>query len=115
MSRAKRRNRKQSARQWYFVLAIIGLVVLVGGLFVGVVSAPAPSPTPTPGVPAVEVPRIEVKPAREALAAGSAVMVDARSAEQYAQSHIAGAISIPLTETAERATELPKDKDIIFY
>jgi Rhodanese-like domain len=44
-----------------------------------------------------------------------AVIVDVRAKEQYDASHIKGSISIPRAQSAERASELPKDKLIIFY
>lgn len=97
------------------MLAAVAIVVLVGGLFMGVLAPPAPLPTPSPTIPATEVPRTEIKQAREQLEGGSAVMVDTRSPEEYAQAHIEGAISIPFRETEARSGELPKDKEIILY
>jgi rhodanese-related sulfurtransferase len=44
------------------------------------------------------------------------VLIDARSAESYAQRHIPGAISLPHRSiTAETAAALPKDKIVVTY
>ena len=44
-----------------------------------------------------------------------AVWVDARSTKDYENGHITGAISLPLYMFEEKASILPKDKDIILY
>src|SRR5688572_13330690 len=43
-----------------------------------------------------DVPRISVLKAKAAVDSGQAIIVDVRSAENYSESHAAGAISIPL-------------------
>ncbi|MCA1655323.1 MAG: metalloregulator ArsR/SmtB family transcription factor [Pseudonocardiaceae bacterium] len=48
-------------------------------------------------------------------AAGEAIVLDVRPAEEYAAGHIPGAVSIPLDELAERLDELPADLDIVAY
>lgn len=80
-------------------------------------TAAAPAPT-TPAAPEDELAtakRITVPELKAKLAAGQAVIVDVRPADQYAASHIEGAINIPLGELATRAGELPKDKFIATY
>jgi 3-mercaptopyruvate sulfurtransferase SseA len=64
-----------------------------------------------------EVPRVKVEEAKSSFESGKAVIVDVRSAESYAAGHIAGAISIPLTEFESNINSLPLDKDqwIITY
>lgn len=52
--------------------------------------------------------------ARQAVANG-AVLVDVRSPAEYAESHIEGALNIPVGDVRNRATELPKDKTIVVY
>jgi protein-disulfide isomerase/uncharacterized membrane protein/rhodanese-related sulfurtransferase len=46
--------------------------------------------------------------------AGS-VFVDVRSAEDFRQARIAGAVNVPLLEAERRATQLPRDKTIVLY
>jgi phage shock protein E len=63
------------------------------------------------------VERIPVELALTALQSGEAVIVDVRSAQQYAASHVKGAISIPLDEIDANPTGLKLEKDqwIITY
>jgi rhodanese-related sulfurtransferase/DNA-binding transcriptional ArsR family regulator len=49
------------------------------------------------------------------LKADAVIVLDVRPAEEYAAGHIAGAISIPHDQLAERMRELPKDKEIVAY
>lgn len=65
-----------------------------------------------------EVPRISVRDAKAALDSGAAVIVDVRSAESFAASRIAGAISIPLQNfegSGIQNLSLEKDQWIITY
>jgi hypothetical protein len=70
--------------------------------------------TPTPSA-AAGVPRISLSAAKASLDAGTAVLVDVRTAAAYQQSHAVGAISMPSNEVAQRYKELPADKQIILY
>jgi rhodanese-related sulfurtransferase len=65
--------------------------------------------------PAAEAPRISVADAKKAVDSGKAILVDVRSAMQYEQEHLKGAISLPGYEMEKRISELPKDKQIITY
>lgn len=47
--------------------------------------------------------------------AGSAILVDVRTEAAYEGQHIAGAISMPVDQVAQRYAELPSDKLVIFY
>lgn len=115
MGSVVRRRGRKSARRWYLVATAIVGVVVAGVLLLWAVSPPSPPFPPLPWVTAREIPRIEVEQAREQLRGGGAIIVDVRSAEAYAQSHISGAISIPFAEVEKRSAELPKDKNIITY
>ncbi len=42
-------------------------------------------------------------------------LIDVRQPGEYSQGHIAGAILLPLGELSARLSELPMDRDIIFY
>jgi 3-mercaptopyruvate sulfurtransferase SseA len=76
--------------------------------------------TPTQGdlpLTDAEVPRVTIEEARAALASDAAILVDVRDPEQYAASHISGAINIWLGEIETNPTSLDLDKDqwIITY
>jgi hypothetical protein len=65
--------------------------------------------------PLTEVPRVNLNEAKRAYDAGTAVFVDVRAREYYDQEHIAGAISIPLSDITERMDELDPNSWIITY
>jgi hypothetical protein len=65
--------------------------------------------------PDAAVPRISAADAKAAHDAGSAVFLDVRDANAYEQSHIEGAILIPLNELPDRVNELNPSDWIITY
>jgi hypothetical protein len=105
-----------------------GRRALAGGLLLAaavpaLAAAQPPSPAPPAAAPLKPqaapteetARRIPAAEAREALAKGTAVLVDVRAKATYDASHAQGALSIPLTELDSRAAELPKDKLVIAY
>lgn len=46
---------------------------------------------------------------------GTVVVIDARPLVEYRQGHIAGAISIPVSEISDRLKDLPQDREIVAY
>lgn len=50
-----------------------------------------------------------------ALEDDAVLLVDVRSAAEYAHGHIPGAINIPHSRIADRLDELPVDRDIVLY
>jgi len=64
-----------------------------------------------------DVPRVSIEDTLAAIESGEAVVVDVRSAAAYEESHIAGAISIPLDviQTNPQDIGLEKDQWIITY
>ena len=72
-------------------------------------------PQETRADPNAGVPRISVQDTKERMDRGEAVLVDVRSWTSYAQKHAEGAISIPEQEIDSRLSELPRDKDVVFY
>ncbi|MGP4027370.1 ArsR/SmtB family transcription factor [Actinomadura sp. 3N407] len=61
---------------------------------------------------AVEVTREELRTRAET---GDALVLDVRPVEEYRAGHIPGAVSIPVTELADRIDELPADTEIVVY
>lgn len=49
------------------------------------------------------------------LAAAEPTWIDVRSPEEFAASHVEGAINIPYTEIVERIGEVTSDKDAVLY
>jgi rhodanese-related sulfurtransferase len=64
-----------------------------------------------------DVPRISLEEARAALESGAAVMIDVRSPGAFEESHVAGAVSVPLGVIERDLANVPFDKDqwIITY
>ncbi len=99
-------------------------ILVLGMLLIATVVLPAcgranPIPTGT-GLPPSsylpEVPRIGIEEVKAKLDAGSnIVIVDSRFKTSYDQSHIAGAISIPITTMAEPYDYLDGYDEIITY
>jgi 3-mercaptopyruvate sulfurtransferase SseA len=61
------------------------------------------------------VPRVSLEEAKAAFDAGTAVFVDVRGADDYATGHIAGALSIPLSDIEAASAELDPGDWIITY
>jgi rhodanese-related sulfurtransferase len=80
-------------------------------LALGPAAATAPSHAAAP----VEVSADQVHAAL--VAKPAAVVVDARSAQEYEQAHIPGAISLPAERTKAEAARLPRDRrtPLVFY
>ena len=63
-----------------------------------------------------EIPRISIEEVKAKLDAGSnVIIIDSRSKASYDRSHIAGAISIPLTDMVEPYDDLTSYDKVIFY
>ncbi len=103
-------NRENRSEMMNRKIAITSILLLLGVLLVGGRSPPLPS-TYLP-----EVPRIGVEEVKAKLDTGSnIVIVDSRSKTSYDQSHIVGAISIPITTMAEPYDYLDGYDEIITY
>lgn len=59
--------------------------------------------------------RVSVDDFRRRVGDGTTVLIDVRSAEDYARGHLPGAISMPLSDLRSRIDELPDDADVIAY
>ncbi len=90
-------------------LAATALVFLLAGCG----ATPAPTPTAASAIPFPEVPRITVEEAAAHQAAGTALILDVRSAQSYAEGHIPNSISLPLANLESDWTTLPKARLII--
>lgn len=101
------------------ILMIAGGLLILGAvgwsIFAGS-QAPQAAQTQAPGEISTEsIPRVSPADAKAAVETGQAVIVDVRSADAYAESHVAGALSIPLDELPARITELNPSDWIITY
>jgi hypothetical protein len=96
-------------RPGILIVALIGTVMLSG-----TACKEEEKVTPTPGL--LEIPRISPAEVKAKLDAGSnLVIVDVRLKEEYERVHVAGSVSIPLGEVADRYIELRGYDEIITY
>lgn len=104
---------------WLPIIVIVGGALILVGLLLNQAGPPTVADVPdehdTAGLPYPDVPRIPVAEARERFDNGTAVIVDVRSAQQYAEAHVPDALSIPLDEIQSRYQEMPADAEIITY
>jgi len=85
------------------------------------------TPTVVPGSPATMAPAQVAQPPLESarrinrdeaiklVKAKKAIFIDVRSKDSWSTEHIAGAVSIPLSELNTRLRELPQNKLLITY
>jgi hypothetical protein len=104
------------------VIALVCLVVLSAGCAqdddlvgtTGQVTVSTPT-SPPQGLSAGDIQRIGPGDAKKLVDSGAAILYDARSAQEYRAQHAVGALSFPKADLDELYSELPTDKDLIFY
>ena len=104
--------------RYLFVLMIFALSVATACQQASTQTAgnsPAKSTAGSSAASQDEAKRISLKEAKQAYDAGTAVIVDTRAQAAYKSEHIKGALSMPVDEVEKRYSELPADKQLIFY
>jgi 3-mercaptopyruvate sulfurtransferase SseA len=102
------------------LLALLTIIVLAcnAALPPSVPTAASTLP-PIPGADQTQaaLPRITAEEAKAAVDSGQAIIIDVRATEAFLQSHIAGAVSIPLTQIEDNPARVTFDKSqwIITY
>jgi len=113
-------NKNQNTRLAPLIMIVLGglLILGVGGWYLSQMFQEADLP-PTQAASLEDnypdITRISLIDAKAAYDAGTAVFLDVRDAQSYAQRHIPGAVSISLTELPSRITELDPEDWIITY
>ncbi len=119
----------QSLQRTLLILGSIAVIALGAVLIVSSINTPsAPAataprsaapvqsaPTASTDIPYPEIARVSLGNAKAAYDLKQAVFLDVRDAGSYADSHIPGAISIPLADLETRLGELNKTAWIITY
>jgi hydroxyacylglutathione hydrolase len=59
--------------------------------------------------------RVSAPLAAERLAEGASLAVDVRTPGERTQKAVAGSVSVPLNQLADRAVELPRDRPLLVY
>ena len=111
-----RRKKRKSGSSVPIVIVAAGLVLIFVALvwFLNQDGGPAASP-PAANIPFPEIPRVSLADAKAAHETGAAIFLDVRGEPIYQQSHIPGALSIPLNEVTARLDELDRSSWIITY
>lgn len=119
----------QSTQRTLLVIGSI-MIIAIGAVLIlssiGTPGAPASAaprsaapiqsaPTSTGDIPYPEIIRISLGNAKAAYDLKQAVFLDVRDKDSFANSHIPGAISIPLAELENRLKELDQNAWIITY
>jgi|SRR5882724_9101757 len=107
----------------FAVLASFVLIVAIGILAgcasrdgtVSQTQRPSPQSSQSPSPPADNARRITAADAYKLYEKGNVVVIDTRTEVAYKESHIKGAILMPVNEVAAKANELPHDKFILAY
>ncbi len=119
--------KKKSTSQAPILLIAAGLLLMVVAVVILLSGQPgttaAVEPTTQSAQPnaaatataVASVPRITPADALSAQQNESAVIVDVRSAAEFAQAHVAGAINIPYNDVANRINELDPARPVIAY
>jgi rhodanese-related sulfurtransferase/DNA-binding transcriptional ArsR family regulator len=58
---------------------------------------------------------VDVETLNRRVREGEVTVLDVRPSDEYASGHIAGAVSLPITELEQRLRELPRDREIVAY
>jgi 3-mercaptopyruvate sulfurtransferase SseA len=98
------------------LIAIALVLSLAGGR--GAQTQVASSPTDEPGADNIPYPSVERIPPEEVHAMaqnGEALIVDVRDRAAFEAGHVAGALSLPEAELADRLSELPRQQMIVTY
>lgn len=97
----------------------IGGIAVVGAIMLALIfTRPASAPTTTNSSAAntnADVPRIAVSDAGARFGQPGVVFVDTRSPQEFSDSHIPGAVNMPLPDVPARYGELPQTAEIITY
>ena len=73
------------------------------------------SPVASPPPPADNARRITAAEAYKLYEKGNVLIIDTRTEAAFKESHIKGAILVPVNEVADKAKDLPHDKTIVAY
>lgn len=114
--RARQQQRTDRTTLW----VTLGVVALAAVIIIALVltrppAGSTPSTASNAAIPNPEVARIGLADARARFQQPGVVFIDTRSGEEFATSHIPGAINMPLPEVPARFGEIPRDAEVITY
>ena len=113
--RAREKPREDRTTLWVTIATVAVAAVILFALVLTRQPSASPTATDTQAQPNPEVARIGLADARARFQQSGVVFLDTRSAQEYADSHIPGAVNIPLPEIPTRFSEIPRDAEVIAY
>ena len=101
------------------LIFIVAIGILAGctsrDAIVSQTQRPSGQSSQSPSPPADNARRITAAEAYKLYEKGNVVVIDTRTEAAFKESHIKGAILVPVNEVAAKANELPHDKTIVAY
>ena len=113
--KAREKPREDRTTLWVTLATVAVAAVILVAIVLTRQPGASPTATNTQTLPNPEVPRISLADARARFQQPGVVFLDTRSAQEYADSHISGAVNIPLPEIPTRFNEIPRDAEVIAY
>lgn len=108
------RKRKSSKTPLMVLGAGVFLIIVAVAVLISQTNAAAPAANNSSQATA-GIQRVSPLDAKNAMSAGTAIIVDVRSAEAYAGGHIDGAVSLPEADIETRLAEFDPNQWIITY
>jgi hypothetical protein len=109
--RAKKRRRTQFGPIVLITIGILLIILMIWQLSLQVSAEPAANSTATP----LEISRVSIEEARQAVESGEAFFIDVRGDAFYASEHISGALNLPLNVIETQISSLNPDQWYIPY
>jgi predicted sulfurtransferase len=101
------------------LIFIVAIGILAGctsrDAIVSQTQRPSGQSSQSPSPPADNARRISAAEAYKLYEKGNVLIIDTRTEAAFKESHIKGAILVPVNEVAEKAKDLPHDKMIVTY
>jgi hypothetical protein len=115
-------KKRKTTKFTIVILVVGGFLLIIAAVILAMQNDPNPEVLlPTVGISNQgeasypEIQRVSLEDAKAALDDNRAVFVDVRGASSYAESHVPGALSIPLLNLEDRLDELNPAEWIITY
>ena len=107
--------RKRKNSKTPLIVLGAGVLLIIAAVAVLISQTNSAAPATNNSSQATGIQRVSALDAKNAMVAGTAIIVDVRSAEAYAGGHIDGAVSLPEADIETRLAEFDSNQWIITY
>ena len=115
LKKQKRQSRSSQKKQQRMKIAIVSVLAVAALAWAASSYTPSSSSSAAALSPSEGFRRITVDEMKEMYDGGNLTVIDVRDPNSYLQSHIEGALQIPLARVEGETPYLPKDKMIVTY